>query len=135
MQNPSGKRFSLRERVRSFRFATKGIVSVIATQHNFRIHLVAMALVFSAAFLFNITGAEWCIVLLASALVLSLEIVNTAIESLVDLVSPGYHEKAGLIKDLSAAAVLVSAIFAAVAGIVIFGPYIVAYFNTSSAVR
>jgi len=132
MQAPPGKKFILRERMHSFRFAIKGIATVISTQHNFRIHLFALIAVIAAAWLFRISTAEWCIVLLASALVLSLEIINTAFEFLVDIVSPQYHEKAGRIKDLSAAAVLVASIIAAIAGILIFGKYILALFNTSS---
>ncbi|MCX6287701.1 MAG: diacylglycerol kinase family protein [Bacteroidetes bacterium] len=135
MQAPAGKKFSLRERTRSFRFAITGIATVIRTQHNFRIHLIAFILVIASALFFGISPAEWCIVLLASALVLCLEIINTAIEFLVDIISPQYQEKAGMIKDLSAAAVLVAAIIAAFVGIIIFGKYIIVLFSTSSAIR
>jgi len=135
MQAPAGKRFSLRERMRSFRFAFKGIAAVLRTQHNFRIQLAAFILVVAAGFIFGISPAEWCIVFLASALVLSLEIINSAIEFLVDLLSPEYHEKAGMIKDISAGAVLVAAIMAAITGIIIFGKEIIAFFNTSPAIK
>ncbi|MCX6283924.1 MAG: diacylglycerol kinase family protein [Bacteroidetes bacterium] len=135
MQVPAGKRFSLRERKRSFYFAFKGIAIVVSTQHNFRLHLIAFVLVITAGIVFSISPAEWCILLLASALVLSLEILNTAIEFLVDIVSPQYHEKAGRIKDLSAASVLVAAIIAATAGIIIFTKYFLAFFSTSSVIR
>jgi len=128
MQAPAGKKFSLRERIRSFRFAFQGIVSVIRTQHNFRIQLTAFVMVIAAGFLFRITLPEWCIILLVSALVLSLEIINTAMELMVDLISPEFQEKAGLIKDLSAAAVLVASIIAVITGLVIFSKYIFAFF-------
>ncbi len=135
MQAPAGKRFSLRERMCSFSFAFKGIATAVSTQHNFRIHLVAFVLVIAAAVIFGISPFEWCIVLLASALVLSLEIVNTAFEFLVDMVSPQYQEKAGRIKDLAAAAVLVAAILAAAAGLIVFTKYILVFFSTSSVIR
>ncbi len=124
MQAPQGKKFSLRERLRSFRYAFRGIGMAMSTQHNFRIHLAAFILVIAAGFLFGINPEEWCIILLASALVISLEIINTAMELTVDIISPEFREKAGMIKDLSAAAVLVAAIAAASAGVIIFGKYI-----------
>lgn len=79
-------------------------------------------------FVFKITSTEWCIILLCCGLVLSLEMVNTAIEHLVDLVSPDFNEKAGLIKDLSAGAVLVAAILSAITGLVIYYKYIIQLF-------
>lgn len=135
MQVPAGKWFSLRERKRSFRFAFKAIAIAFRTQHNFRMHLTVFILVIAAGFIFNISPVEWCMVLLASALMLSLEIINTAFEFLVDLLSPEYREKAGMIKDLSAASVLVAAIIAASVGIIIFGKNILALFSTSPAIR
>jgi len=122
------------ERLKSFHFAFKGIAKVTATQPNFRIHLAALILVIIAGFIFGISPVEWCIILLASALVMSLEIVNSAFEFLVDFISPEYHEKAGVIKDLAAAAVLIAAIFAAMTGIIIFGHHVLDLFTTSSAV-
>ncbi|MEI7491651.1 MAG: diacylglycerol kinase family protein [Bacteroidota bacterium] len=135
MQAPAGKRFSLRERIRSFFFAFKGIATVVSTQHNFRIHLIAFAFVIAAGVVFSISPVEWCIVLLASALVLCLEIVNTAFEFFVDIVSPQYQEKAGRIKDLAAASVLVAAMVAAAAGLIVFTKYVLAFFSTSSVIR
>lgn len=135
MQASAGKKFSLMARINSFKFASGGIAEVIRSQHNFRIHLCALILVIAAGLFFGISRAEWCIVLLASALVLSFEIINTAVEFLVDLISPGHHQKAGKIKDLSAAAVLVSAIFAIIIGILVFGPYLWALAAPSSALK
>lgn len=129
MPAPTGKKFSLRERLRSFHYAFRGIEMALRTQHNFRIHLVAFILVIAAGFLFGINQTEWCIILIASALVISLEIINTAMELTVDIISPEFHEKAGMIKDLSAAAVLVTAIAAASTGVIIFGKYIIKFLN------
>ena len=125
MKTPAGKRFSIRERARSFRFAFRGLLAVFLTQHNFRIHLAALLLVVILGFTLKVSLIEWCILLIASALVLSLEIINTAIEYLVDLLSPEFNTKAGLSKDLGAAAVLLSAVFAAICGTLIFGRHLI----------
>ncbi len=135
MQVSSGKKFSLMARMKSFKFASRGIAIVLRSQHNLWIHLSALIIVIAAGFFFRITPAEWCIILLSSALVICMEIMNTALEFLVDFISPGYHEKAGEIKDLSAAAVLVSAIFALIIGVLIFGPYIMTLVAPSSALK
>ncbi len=130
MQAPAGKRFSLRQRIRSFGFAFKGIARVFGSQHNFRIHVAVFALVVFAGFFFGISPAEWCIVLLVSALVLCLEIINTAMEMTVDIISPEFREKAGMIKDLSAAAVLLAAATSVITGLIIFGKYILAFIHS-----
>jgi diacylglycerol kinase len=114
------KRFSLKNRLKSFRYAFNGLILVFKTQHNFRIHSAVFFLVILAGIYFRITARDWCLVLLASGLVMGFELVNSAIEILVDLISPDYNEKAAMIKDLSAAAVLLSAIFAGFTGIFVF---------------
>ena len=68
---------------------------------------------------------EWCIITIAIVMVISAELFNTAIETVVDMVSPQKNSQAKLVKDIAAAAVLVLAIGAAVIGIIIFGPKIV----------
>jgi diacylglycerol kinase len=129
MQAPTGKKFSLGERLRSFKFAFRGIEMAVRTQHNFRIHLAAFILVTVAGFLLRISPGEWCIVIIASALVISLEIINTAMELTVDIISPEFREKAGMIKDLSAAAVLVAATASVLTGVIIFGKHILQLLN------
>jgi diacylglycerol kinase (ATP) len=108
--------------LKSFGFAFKGMGFVIRSQQNFRIHLFVACMVVIAGFFFHITPPEWCIIVLAISMVLAMEILNTAIEKLVDFVSPGFHHQAGIIKDLAAAAVLLTAIGAVIAGIIIFLP-------------
>lgn len=83
-----------------------------------------MCAVILCGFYFRITKIEWMICLILFALVLSLELVNTAIESVVDLASPDIHPLAKLSKDAAAGAVLISAIISAVIGLMIFIPYI-----------
>lgn len=124
MKNPKGN--FIVNRVKSFGFAFKGLWLFVSTQANSWIHLLAVAVVTAAGFWYHITKTEWLICFLCFGLVISAEIFNTAIEYLVDLVSPEFNPKAGKIKDLAAAAVLAAAGFAAIVGIIIFWPYIAA---------
>jgi diacylglycerol kinase len=78
-----------------------------------------------AGLMLKVSGIEWSILIGFIALVLSLELVNTSIEKLVDLISPDYHQQAGLVKDISAGAVLIAAIAAVIAGLTIFLPKVV----------
>jgi diacylglycerol kinase len=108
----------------SFRFAWKGFRIGLKEQLNLRIHVGVSVLVLMAAYLLNVSIVEWAIILLCIAMVVSLELMNSAIESLVDMVSPEWKDVAGKVKDLSAAAVLVAAITASLIGLVIFGSHI-----------
>lgn len=114
--------------MKRFTFALKGLFFTFKSQANFKIQLTAALFVSTAGFVFKLNPSEWCIILLAMGAVLSLEVLNTAIESLVDLVSPGYNEKAGRIKDTAAGAVLIAAAVSVVIGLIIFLPKIAARF-------
>ncbi len=114
----------LKKQFNSFRYAIKGIIELIRTQFNARIHLFAAAIVILAGFYFNISTTEWCLCIFAIATVLAAEGFNTALEFLTDLVSPDYHELAGKTKDVAAGAVLLTAIGAAIIGLIIFLPKI-----------
>lgn len=116
------KSFSIKSRILSFKYAINGIYQTLLTQHNFWIHLVIMTLVVVFGFLTDLSIAEWLIVLICIGFVISAEIFNSAIELLVDIVSPAYNAKAGLVKDMAAGAVLVSAIVSAIVGLFIFVP-------------
>ncbi len=111
--------------VKSFGFAFKGIRIVGRSQQNFWIHVIIAGLVVVSGFYAKLTHTEWCILVLTMVVVLAMEVINTAIEKLVDFVSPGFNEQAGMIKDISAAAVLVTAIGAIIIGLIIFLPKIV----------
>jgi diacylglycerol kinase (ATP) len=124
VKNNESKPFSPQARVNSFRYAFKGLKLFFATQHNSWIHLVAALSVIASGFLFCITKTEWLFVIVAIALVIITEMLNTAIEFLVDFVSPEYNEAAGKVKDLAAGAVLFASIMAAVIGVLVFGPYL-----------
>jgi diacylglycerol kinase len=109
--------------IKSVSFAINGLKLVLKEKH-IKIHLIMTALVISAGFYFRITHMEWAIILICIGVVLSLEIMNTAIEHFVDLVEPNQNPKAGAIKDLAAGAVLIFSIISAIIGIMIFGKYI-----------
>jgi diacylglycerol kinase (ATP) len=80
-------------------------------------------------FYFNITNGEWIVIILCFAIVMTAEAFNSAIEKLVDFVSPGIHPQAGKIKDIAAGAVLITAIIAAIIGCIIFIPKIIILFS------
>ncbi len=107
----------------SFVYAFKGIGRTIKNEQNMRVHLVCMAYMYSYLFLFDffkITKVELAVILIANALVLAAEVINTAIETAVDVAIDERNEKAMVAKDAAAGAVLVFAIFAVLVGIVIF---------------
>jgi diacylglycerol kinase (ATP) len=108
--------------MRSFGFAGRGIVLLLRTQPNARIHAVATVLAVGAGWALGISRLEWCAVIGVSGLVWMAEGMNTAIESVVDLVSPEWQALAGRAKDVAAGAVLLASIAAAIVGALIFGP-------------
>lgn len=118
------KNFSLRERAHSIKYAWQGIYSFFAQQHNAIIHLFATVGVMAFAIILHSSLYEMISLVLVTGLVWTAEIFNTAIEAIMDHVSPGKHPKVKMIKDVSAAAVLVSSITAIIAGLMIFIPKI-----------
>lgn len=118
------KEFSMVKRAKSFAHAGRGIWVFVKTTHNAWIHLVAAAVVIGLAVWFDITRVEWMMLVFACGLVLAAEAFNTAIEIDIDLTSPTFHPYAKDTKDVAAGAVLISAVTAAIVGILIFGPYI-----------
>ncbi|MBN2349337.1 MAG: diacylglycerol kinase family protein [Bacteroidales bacterium] len=116
------KKPSSKLNLRFFLFAFNGIFIAVKTERNFIIHLIIAAIVILFGFIFHISSAEWGLILLAISGVLAAELFNSSIEKLVDMVSPARNENAGKIKDLAAGAVLITAIFAALIGLIIFIP-------------
>lgn len=110
---------------KSFSYAFNGIKLLIKSENNARVHLLATVLVLAGGFFFCVTKAEWLWLLLAIALVWITEAINTVIEKLVDFISPDYNIKAGEVKDIASAVVLIAAIFALSVGVIIFLPYVV----------
>ena len=120
----TGKRFTLMARLRGVSHAARGLKHVITTQHNAWIHIAATLLVSAAAWYVKARSEDWRWLILAIALVWGFEIINTAIEKLCDVVSPERNPLIGMVKDVAAGAVLVSAIAAALIGLTIFWPYL-----------
>lgn len=114
--------FTLRKRLKSFVFAFHGICLLITREPNAWIHCFAAVCVITAGCIVGLSPTEWIAVTLAIGAVLAAEAVNSSIEALADLVSPGYHEAIKRTKDLAAGAVLILAIAAAVIGLIIFIP-------------
>ncbi len=114
-----------RTRYRAFYYAGRGIVTLLATQWNARIHLLATISVVGFGFFCGLRRSEWCAVILACALVWVAEALNTAIEFVVDLVSPRRQRLAGQAKDLAAGAVLLASLAAVAIGLVVFLPRLV----------
>lgn len=117
-------KYDLKKQLRSFGYAWKGIRCCVGKEQNLSFHLIATVVVLITGGWFGITRTEWAIVLLCIGMVIAAELFNTAIEKLVDLVSPERHPLAGQVKDIAAGAVLVCAVAAAVAGMVVFLPYV-----------
>ena len=118
--------FTLRKRLRSFKFAFHGICLLIAHEHNAWIHCFAAVSVILAGCFFGLSTNEWIAVIFAIGMVLAGEAINSSIEALCDLVSPGYNEAIKRTKDLASGAVLILAIAAAAVGLIIFIPKVTA---------
>lgn len=112
----------------SFRYAFEGVLTVFQEEKNMRSHVLStIGIIFISLFL-SLTTREWLWVLLVCFLVLVMEIWNTVVENLVDLVSPDYHPLAKKVKDMAAAAVLFTSFFSMVIGSIILLPKIIALF-------
>jgi diacylglycerol kinase (ATP) len=113
----------------SFRFAFAGLWHVLRTQRNARIHLGMGITAVALGAVLGITTHEWLVLVLLIGLVFAAECFNTAVEALVDLFSPEWHERAKLAKDAAAATVLCTAFAAIVVGAIVFVPRLVELFT------
>lgn len=118
--------FSIQARLRSFVYAGRGIRTMLASQHNARIHALATLLVVGAGLLLSITRIEWLILILTMVSVWTAEALNTALEFLCDVASPDFHPLVEKAKDVAAGAVLICAAGATATGLFVFGPRLVA---------
>lgn len=107
---------------KSVQYALEGIFACIKKERNMKIHLSMMIIVIICGFVFSIEIFEWIICIILFGLVIALELINTAIEAVVDLCSPTFHPLSKLAKDMAAGAVLIAAISAAIIGLIIFIP-------------
>jgi len=112
----------------SFKYAIKGIGSALKTERNLKIHFSITVLIIIGGFALNISAIEWVTCFLIIGLVIGSELINTAIEEVVNLVSPEINPIAGKAKDIAAGAVFFIAIIAIIVGAIIFGPKIAALF-------
>jgi len=117
-------RFSIAARLKSFTFAFAGIATMVRTQHNAWLHLVATIAVIAAGFALNISADDWRWLVTAIVLVWTAETVNTAFEHLCDVVSPEFQASVQKSKDIAAGAVLICAIGAVIIGLQVFVPYL-----------
>lgn len=106
----------------AFRYALQGVSAAWREQQNFRIHAVMGACVAGLGVAARLDATRWALLVFAIALVLAAELANTALEALVDLVSPDEHPLAGRAKDVAAAGVLIAAAAAVVIGLLVFVP-------------
>ncbi len=122
-------RFSVRDRFRSFGFAGQGIYSFLRTEHNAWLHCGATVMVVAAGFWAGLSGTEWIAIIFAISIVWMAEMFNTCIERLMDHLSPEYSQPVKFIKDVSAGAVLVASVAAALIGLLVFIPHISLFFT------
>ncbi len=129
-KNPAGREESVPSRAKtllsSFGYAFAGLGYCLRTQRNFRIHAAFALLGTVAGALLGLSSTEWAVFALMCVLVMSAEMVNSMVEALVDLVSPGYHPLAKISKDVAAGVVLLTAIGSLVVGLFLFGPKLLA---------
>lgn len=116
------EKFSLRNRIKSFRYAIAGIVKFVRQEHNARIHAVATVAVIIAGILFHVSYSEAATLAVVTGGVWITEMLNTCLERMADIIHPAAHPTIKFIKDLAAGAVLVAAITAVVVALFIFIP-------------
>ncbi len=120
--NDNVNKFTFRELPGSFRNAFTGMVILVRTENNARIHIIILVLVIVAGIALKISPAHWIAVSLAAGLVLATECINTAFEYLCDSLMPEYDSRIKKAKDLAAAGVLIAAIVSVVTGLIVFIP-------------
>lgn len=113
----------------SFKYAFQGIVTGIKKEKNMKIHILIMIIVIIFGIVLNISQLEWNICIVLFSIVIAGELFNTAIETVVDMITTERNEKAKIAKDVSAGAVLILAIGAAFVGFIIFIPKIIFLFH------
>ncbi|TCD10550.1 diacylglycerol kinase family protein [Pedobacter frigidisoli] len=116
------KKFSVLDRIKSFKYAFNGLRLFFANDHNGRVHLFAAIAAIALSFYLKLSNLEWIAILSVIAAVMVAEIINSAIEKLADVIYPDYHPKIKVVKDLAAAAVLIAAFLAIAVGAIVFIP-------------
>ena len=106
--------------LKSFKFAIKGIIYTLRNERNMRIHTMVSACVFILSLFFDLSTEKYLILFLTVALVMVAEVINTSIESLIDVYSKNYNSTAKMAKDVAAGAVLIASGFAVFIGVILF---------------
>lgn len=106
----------------AFRYALNGLLLFFRKDTNGKIELIIALVVIAAGFALRITAMEWIILLICISIVLAIEMLNSALENLCDLVEPNQHPVIKKVKDISAGAVLFASVISAVVGTIIFLP-------------
>lgn len=119
----------INKEIESFKFANEGIKYAFKTQKNFKIQTTIGVLTVFFAVLFRLSPIEWTVLLFSICLVLSSELINTVIETIVDLNTIEYHPKAKIAKDISAAVVLLISFFVLLVGLILFIPHFLTAFG------
>nr|WP_319569627.1 diacylglycerol kinase family protein [uncultured Draconibacterium sp.] len=114
------KNIFIAKRLHSFKYALNGLWHLWKTEINFRIHIFASITVTALGWLVEITRTKWFIIIICVGIVLTAEALNSAIERICDVVSPEKNIQIKIIKDISAAAVLIVSVMAAIIGLFIF---------------
>ena len=117
--------FSIMERIASMKCASRGVLLTLRSQHNAWIHAVATVVVGMIGLALGITRLEWCLIVLACAAVWTAETLNTAFEYLADATSKEFHPVIGQAKDMAAGAVLITALGAAITGVLVLVPHLI----------
>jgi diacylglycerol kinase (ATP) len=117
------QRFTLAARLKSFSYAFEGVWFMLTTQHNAWLHGLATLLVVALALYCKVSESDWRWLIVAMAMVWVAETLNTAVEYVCDVVSPGYSEAVKHAKDISAGGVLIAAVAALLVGVLTFWPY------------
>ena len=114
--------------MKSFHYALQGLLNAVRSERNMRIHIAAAMLVITAGFFLKVSQTEWMILLMCIGFVISLELMNTALEYVCNAAVPQFHPFIRHAKDMAAGAVLVAAIASAITGGIIFIPKIIVLF-------
>ncbi|HSV12913.1 MAG TPA: diacylglycerol kinase family protein [Tepidisphaeraceae bacterium] len=119
--------FTFTGRLRSVRYAVRGVRLMLASQHNAWVHAAATVLVTAAGLIARLDRAEWCWLVAAMMAVWTVEAINTAFEFLCDVASPDFHPLVEKAKDVAAGVVLLSAIGSVIVGLLIFAPHVMVH--------
>ncbi len=117
-------KFSIKDRLLSFKHAFDGLSVLVKAEHNAWIHLAISIVAIALGFYFEISNTEWITIIICIGMVVSAEIFNTAIEHIANFIQPNHDERIKYIKDLGAAGVFISALTAFTVGLIIYLPKI-----------